>query len=66
MVQYSTVQYSTVQYGTVQYCTKGFRGQKVPRVSRDKGYQGCLCQKLRRSTQGQGFLKNSFQTELNS
>ena len=45
---------------------KNVRGQKVPRVPEFKRCQGCLGQQLRRSTQGQGFLKNSFQIELDS
>ena len=36
---------------------KGVRGKKVPRVPGSK---------VRSSTQGQGFLKNSFQIELDS
>ena len=43
-----------------------YRVKKVPRVSGDKRCQGCLGQQLRRSTRGQGFLKNSFQIELDS
>ena len=32
IVQYVTVSYCTVPYHTILYCTKGIRGQKVPRV----------------------------------
>ena len=28
-------------YHDIMYCTKGVRGRKLPRVSEDKGYQGC-------------------------
>ena len=48
---------------------KDAKGQKVPRVpwfKRFKRCQGFLGQKLRRSTWGQGFLKNSFQIEHDS
>ena len=45
---------------------KGARVEKVPRVPGFKRWQGCLGQKLRGSTWGQGFLKNSFQIELDS
>ena len=51
---------------------KGDRGQKVPRwqgskVPRVPGFnrcQGCLDQKLWRSSQEQGFFKNSFHIKL--
>ena len=43
---------------------KGVMEQKFSRVPRFKRCKGCLGQKLRRSTQGQGFVKNSFQIEL--
>ena len=44
----------------------------VPKVSEDKMCQGCQGKKVpgvpgfRRSTRGQGFLKNSFQIKLDS
>ena len=75
MVWYCTVQYSSLLYCTLLYClwsiwtfksVNGVSGQMVPRVSGDKWCQGSLGQQLRRSTQGQGFLKNSFQIELDS
>ena len=58
-----------VWFSTVQYGAKGVRGLKVSRVpelkrcQRTKGAKG---QKLRRSTRGQGLLKNSSQIELDS
>ena len=75
----STVQYVTVSSCNVLYqrCQgtkggKGVRWQKMPRVPEFKRCQGCQGkkgakgQKLRRSTQGQGLLKNSSQIELDS
>ena len=75
----STVHYVTVPCCNVLYqrCqgtkgAKGVRGLKVSRVPEFKRCQGCQGtkgakgQKLRRSTWGQGLLKNSSQIELDS
>ena len=46
------VQYSMSLYHAVMYCTKGVRGQKVPRVSEDKRCQGCQSSKGAKGVRG--------------
>ena len=44
----------------------GFKGDKGNKGARFKGDKGNKGNKVKRSSQGQGFLKNSSQIELDS